>query len=206
MLIGLDFDNTIVCCDRLFHRAAAEKGLIPAEVPIAKEKVRAYLRSRGREDDWTELQGYVYGVLIREAPIFPGVVDFFTRCKEQGIAVYVISHKTRHPFLGQAYDLHKAAHEWLEQHGFYDPKGIGLSKGEVFFELTKQEKLNRITRVGCSYFVDDLPELLAEPGFPAGVERIMFDPNGQHQDDGHVHRATSWAEIELLLIGARTSA
>jgi len=30
-MIGVDFDNTIVCYDALFHRVARERGLAPAE-------------------------------------------------------------------------------------------------------------------------------------------------------------------------------
>jgi hypothetical protein len=206
MVVGIDFDNTIVCCDQLFHRAAVQQGLIPREAGRSKGEVRDYLRARGREDDWTGLQGYVYGMLIREAPMFPGVRDFFLRCRDYGVGVCIISHKTRHPFLGRPYDLHGAAHEWLERQGFYDPRHIGLSRAQVFFELTKRDKLGRIGRVGCSHFIDDLPELLAEPEFPAGVERILFDPNRQHSDGGKFHRVTSWTEVEQRLISARASA
>lgn len=206
MLVGVDFDNTIVCCDQLFHRAAVEQGLIPLEVGASKGEVRDYLRGCGREDDWTQLQGYVYGVLIREAPVFPGVIDFFVRCRERGIGGCIISHKTRYPFVGRAYDLHQAAHDWLERHGFYDSARIGLKRAQVFFESTKHGKLERITRVGCTHFVDDLPELLTEPGFPAGVHRILFDPNDLHPNDREFHRATSWAEVEQRLISTRIPA
>ena len=49
MLVGLDFDNTIVCYDRLFHRLARERGLIPEHVPATKGAVRDHLRNVGRE-------------------------------------------------------------------------------------------------------------------------------------------------------------
>jgi hypothetical protein len=205
MLIGVDFDNTIVCCDQLFHRAAVEKGLIPADVPVTKGKVRDFLRERGGEDAWTELQGYVYGALIHDAPTFPGVLGFFARCRQRGVALCIISHKTRYPFLGEAFDLHKAAHDWLESHSFYDPNHTGLSPSQVFFELTKQGKLDRIARAGCSHFIDDLPEFLMEPGFPRTIKRILFDPNDHHPNGDHFYRATSWMEIEQCLIGVRAS-
>lgn len=71
MLLGIDFDNTIVCYDALFHRVCRERGLIPAEVPINKTDVRNYLHQAGREDAWTEMQGYVYGAQMSEASPFP---------------------------------------------------------------------------------------------------------------------------------------
>ena len=76
MKIGIDFDNTLVCFDELFYRAAMEKKLIPAFLPTSKEQVRDYLRKQKKEDLWTELQGYVYGVLIKDAPAFEGVDEF----------------------------------------------------------------------------------------------------------------------------------
>ena len=192
----MDFDNTIVCYDQLFHRVAVEQGLIPPEVPASKGQVRDYLRRCGQEDAWTRLQGYVYGARMQEAPPFPGVLEFFTRCKQRGVTVCIISHKTRYPYLGPKYDLHQAAREWLESHGFFDPTRIGLSQDQAYFEVTKQAKLARIARVGCTHFIDDLPEFLAEPEFPAGVERILYDPNGNYKKDNRFPSISSWEDIE----------
>ena len=47
MIIGLDFDNTIVSYDELFHRVALEGGLVPGDLPVRKEAVRDYLREAG---------------------------------------------------------------------------------------------------------------------------------------------------------------
>jgi hypothetical protein len=204
MLVGVDFDNTVVCYDRVFHQVAVERGLIPAEVPATKGDVRDYLRRYDREDDWTELQGYVYGDRMLDASPFPGVLDFFAHCRQQSIHVCIISHKTRYPFRGPVYDLHQAAQAWLESRGFYDPIGTGLSPRQVFFELTKSEKLQRIAQVGCNYFIDDLPEFLAETEFPVDVERILFDPNHNYPAESRFRRATSWSEVkEVFTNGGR---
>lgn len=205
MLIGVDFDNTIVCYDQVFHLVAVEQGLIPPEVPVSKGEVRDYLRQYGREDDWTELQGYVYAVRMQDATPFPCALECLARLVKHGIMVCIISHKTRYPYMGPKYDLHQSAQQWLEQQGFFDPARIGLSSGQVYFELTKQEKLDRIAKVGCTHFIDDLPEFLAEPGFPAGVERILFDPNKNHPTDHRFRRITSWMEIEEIIIPQRNA-
>ena len=205
MLIGADFDNTIVCYDQVFHQVALEQGLIPSEVPVSKGEVRDYLRQCGREDNWTELQGYVYGVRMQDATPFPGVLECLARFVKHGITVCIISHKTRYPYMGPRYDLHQAAQQWLEQQGFFDAARIGLSPDRVFFELTKQEKLERIAKVGCTHFIDDLPEFLVEPGFPAGVERILFDPNGNHPTGHRFQRITSWMGIEEIIMPGRNA-
>ena len=194
MRIGVDFDNTIVCYDALFHRVALEQNLIPADLPVNKSEVRNHLRRLGREPLWTEMQGYVYGARMAEAAPFPGVIEFFQECRRAGIPVSIISHKTLQPFLGERHDLHQAARQWLEQQGFFDPAKIGLPRDEVFFELTKEAKLQRIAQCGCDCFIDDLPELLAEPAFPK-IERILFDPADLYEAETQFFRARSWADI-----------
>jgi hypothetical protein len=203
MLIGVDFDNTIVCYDEVFYRSALERALISPGMPVTKSSVRNYLRQCDREDDWTELQGYVYGVRIVEATPFPGVIEFFDRCRERGMTLCIISHRTRYPFLGPPHDLHLAAQQWLDDQGFFNPTRIGLLPGQVYFELTKQAKLDRIAELGCDYFIDDLPEFLAEPTFPASVEPILFDPNNSYPADHRFLRGITWTEIEGIISGGR---
>ena len=55
--LGLDFDNTIVSYDTLFHRVAREMGLISDDVTVSKNAVRDFLRTAGREPEWTAMQG-----------------------------------------------------------------------------------------------------------------------------------------------------
>ncbi len=202
MRIGVDFDNTIVCYDGLFHRVAREQGLIPESLPADKGSVRDHLRRIGREDAWTAMQGTVYGARMAEASAFPGALDFFRRAVKDGFDVCIVSHKTRHPYLGPKYDLHEAAVDWLERNGFFDAGRIGMGRGRVFFELTLPEKLRRIGAAGCTHFIDDLPELLAEPEFPTGASRILFDPKGSAATVAGVRRVRSWKEIEDELLAA----
>jgi hypothetical protein len=201
MLLGIDFDNTIVCYDQLFHRVACEQGLIPETLPVNKRDVRDHLRQSGREEEWIEMQGYVYGPRLCDAEPFPGVLEFFRQAVDGGIDVCIISHKTRHPFRGLPYDLHNAALCWLEQHGFFDPSEIGLPRRNVYLELTKNAKLERIARVGCTHFVDDLPELLAEPAFPSAVLRCLFDPAGAHAAADEFLRLSDWRVAAQLFDG-----
>ena len=185
--IGVDFDNTIVSYEGVFHKVALEKGLIPSEIPSSKGAIRNYLRSVGKEADWTELQGYVYGARMDLALPYLGVDAFFTLCAKKKIPVFIISHKTKHPFLGPSYDLHGAAQEWLQKQPF--------SHCPAFFELTLQAKLQRISQQECTIFIDDLPELLQEPSFPKQVQKILFDPHRLYSSSTAYEYMTSWAEI-----------
>jgi hypothetical protein len=200
MRIGIDFDNTIVSYDALFHRVARELDLVPAATPPNKVAVRDHLRCAGREDDWTEMQGTVYGSRVDEALAFPGVVEFLRRLKARGDVPAVISHKTRHPFIGPRHDLHQSARGWIDGH-----LGAGndalVAPERVFFELTKQDKIGRIAAFGCEVFIDDLPEILLDPQFPPSTRRILFDPERHHApgDYPQLEVAPSWADICRVL-------
>lgn len=203
-MIGIDFDNTIVCYDDVFQAIAVEQGLVPPHAATSKTAIRDHLRAIGQEDRWTELQGTIYGPRMMDARPFPGVVEFFAACRAAGVPVAIVSHRTRFPYLGERHDLHAAARDWLARHGFHDPAGIGLPVERVFFEETKEAKLARIAEVGCTHFIDDLPELLAHPLFPADVRRILFDPHGQHASPAGIDIAPSWPHLRNILVGTAT--
>lgn len=200
MIIGIDFDNTIVCYDGIFHRVALERGLIPEDLPQDKKSVRDYLRQIGREPDWTEMQGYVYGPRLIDAQPYPGVLEFFRSAVKAGIELRIISHKTKHPFLGEPYNLHTAAWGWLEANGFFDPTRIGIQREQVFLELTKEAKHQRIETAGCTLFIDDLPEFLLDAAFPCEVDRILFDPCSNAAHEGPLRSFQSWQQISSALL------
>jgi hypothetical protein len=192
MKIGLDFDNTIVSYDELFFVLARDRELILSDFPVSKTQIRDHLRHLGQERAWTTLQGLAYGDEIGRASIFPGVLHFVQACRDQGIPLVIVSHKTRQPYLGSNTDLHAAARGWLQQQGLGDV--------DAFFELTKEAKLARIGALGCTSFVDDLPEFLGMPEFPLGARKILFDPRGLHTPGADTSRARSWSEIRAMLL------
>jgi len=195
MRIGIDFDSTLVCYDRLFHRAALESGLIPAHVAQSKNAVRDYLRREGREPAWTELQGAVYGARMAEADAFPGAIEFLRQARDHGCELFIVSHKTRTPIIGTPYDLHAAARSWLEAH-----VGEALVPAHrVYFELTKEQKLARIGACGCMIFIDDLPEILLAAGFPGHVGRWLFDPDDNFAASSGVKRFAAWSDLPAVL-------
>jgi hypothetical protein len=194
MRIGIDFDNTIVSYDALFHRVAREKALIPETLPVSKVHVRDHLRAADRESDWTEMQGYVYGARMSEAAVYPGVLEFFLWARDAVVPLAIVSHKTRHPFLGPKYDLHAAARAWLEQH-LRDGSGPMIDMHHVHFRLTKEQKVACIRQQECTHFIDDLPEILMMADFPTSTERVLFDPEDPHPEMTDIRRVRDWFEI-----------
>ena len=196
MRIGLDFDNTIVSYDALFHKVAREQDLVPPATPLNKLVVRDYLRKTGQEDRWTEMQGEVYGARMNEAQAYIGVVDFMRQAKKAGHMLAIISHKTRRPFAGPQYDLHAAASGWIVHHLVSDGEPL-IPATQIFFELTKQEKIARIADFACDVYIDDLPEILLAEGFPITTERLLFDPEQHHVEAEHhgLKPFLSWSGI-----------
>jgi hypothetical protein len=193
MRIGVDFDNTIANYDGVFHKAALERGLIPATLGSGKNDVRDYLNGSGRKDDFTELQGYVYGSRMDLVSPYAGVAGFFDRARKTSHDVYVVSHKTKTPILGPAYDMHAAARGFLTTHGL-------VEESHAHFEVTKEDKLARAATLKVDVFIDDLPEILEHAAFPATARAILFDPENRWATS-RFERHLDWASISRILLG-----
>jgi hypothetical protein len=194
--IGIDFDNTIACYDGVFHAAALERGLISADLCRDKNSVRDHLNRTGRKDDFTELQGYVYGARMDLVSPYPGFTAFVAAARQAGHQLFIVSHKTKHPILGPKHDMHAAARKFLADRGLMGARPGQIAPDHVFFELTKEEKVARAGELGCEAFVDDLPEILGMAGFADGARKILFDPENLFVGKATpFERHTSWTSI-----------
>ena len=168
MMVGFDFDNTLVGYGDLFYTAALEAGLIPSGFSRSKTAIRDLMNETGMRDEWTALQGKVYGTMMDRAQLFPGVSECLQELKKRDIPCCIISHKTRYAKKGPPYDLHRAARDFLRRTGLPIPQDM------IFFCPERAEKIRLIRELKCTCFVDDLPEVFAEPDFPPGVKKILF--------------------------------
>jgi hypothetical protein len=143
---------------------------------------------------------------MAEAAPFPGVERFLVACRTSGVAVAIVSHRTRTPYLGARHDLHGSALAWLERRGIVGAHG--LSPAAVFLEPDPAAKAARIDALGLDSFVDDLAEFLTRPELPAAMLRIHFDPSAAHAHEpigARVRCASSWLEIERMVLGDRSA-
>ena len=196
--LGLDFDNTIITYDTLFARIARKDQLIPESSSWSKVQIRDYLRSQDKEGEFTLLQGKVYGEYISMAEAAPFALDTLRCIENSGLRPIIISHKTKYPYKGPKLNLHDAALKWLECNHFFsaDEYGLNWDLTRVFFEETKQSKVDRIVSESCTHYVDDLPEILEM--IPPHIVRIHYSPSGNTSWDGGptLH---SWNDLPQLI-------
>ena len=155
-------------CGRAWHQIERLSG---------KREIRDTLRKRdGGELVWRKLQTLAYGQRMSEAEMIPGVERFMALCRERGVALSIVSHKTRYANFGSSrVDLRRAALTWMTEHGLFDDEH-GLTPEDVHFGDTRSAKISRIAALDCAIFVDDLIEVFSETAFPDAVRPILFDP------------------------------
>jgi hypothetical protein len=195
-VIGIDLDNTVISYERVFSQCAGEFGVMGKGRRWSKQQVRDRLRRMdGGESKWQRLQAVVYGERISEATLYPGVCRFLRACSDRSVPVYIISHKTMYPGdRSVKRNLREEAVRFLIGKSLFVPEGCRFPKDRLRFAATRRMKIGFIKNLGITHFIDDLIEAFMEPGFPSGVERILFAPDGRDAPDG-VTVAGSWKEI-----------
>jgi len=178
--IGIDLDNTLINYDDVFCVFAKERGLLDSATATSKAAIREALRALPDGDlVWQRLQGAVYGKGVRRAVLFDGAAGFLQRAREQGCEVFVVSHKTEFGhFDPDRVNLRHAALEWMKSQGFFRHDGFGLPRENVLFTATRSDKIAAIAELDVDVFIDDLPEVLEDKGFPSTVTGILFTAGG----------------------------
>ena len=200
MHIGIDFDNTIVCYDNSFGVLAEKIKNLPGTTPRNKLSIRDYLRSQGREEDWVEFQGLLYGPGMKYAAPFKGAIEAMKSLLRDGHSLSVISHRSKYPYGGPQYDLHSYASKWIEDnlvpHGLFK---LGESCGRISFHTTLESKLQEISSQSCDVFIDDLPKVICSEKIKEVRLRYWFIPD---ERDGaetikvdDIIRIGSWSAI-----------
>lgn len=199
--IGIDFDNTIVCYDDAFVRMARSENLVSASFRGCKADVRDFVRRLADgEEKWQRLQGKVYAHMD-DAGLFDGVEEFLRRCRQRDdISVFIVSHKTEFGHSDSSgLNLRKVACDWMTKQGFFEERGFRIPVENLYFESTRDDKIERIARLGCTHFIDDLEEVLEDSRFPAGVRRILFLNRRRGKPAVSYDVCADWREIQRVI-------
>lgn len=198
--VGIDFDNTIADYSKAFFQVAVQQGWLPEGEVLNKQQVKQYFISRNLPDRWTELQGIVYGEKIANATVYSGVKAQIKRLLALSAELYIISHKTHYPVIGEKISLHQCALSWLIHHDLVGHCAGQIKAGNVYFNQTQEDKINKIAMLSCDYFIDDLPAIFQHKNFPAKVKSIYFAPHKQGNDQTKTHfKVSHWSKISQII-------
>ena len=175
-VIGVDFDNTIVSYDEVFHHVALQKGLIPAGTLKRKMEIRDRIRKLSAgETTWIRLQGIVYGKFMQRAEIMPGVANFLLQCKVRNHSVFIVSHKTEYGhFDCDNVSLRQEALKWMESKRLADGGDADAARRAT----TLYEQIKRI-RMGEKPISAELQVLRLGPLAIVGIPGELCADLGQ---------------------------
>jgi hypothetical protein len=196
MRIGIDFDNTIACYDNSFYEVALKRKWIEFSTKPNKQSVKKSMHNKKMFEEFTILQGLVYGKEILKAKVYDGFARFIKEnCRKHEL--FIISHKTKYPIVGEKTNLHQAAHDFIKFNKL-DYFVNSLHK-RVFLEPKKEEKIKRTKLLDIDLFIDDLPKILGMDGFLNKTDKILFDPNKKEKGQSQLKIFSSWEDINNYL-------
>ena len=167
MLIGIDFDNTIACYDKVFRKVAKNQKIVNKNwIGKKTDLKKLILKSKGGKELWMKIQGMVYGQYMKNAEIMDGFENFLTISKHLNIDICIISHKTKYGhFDKKKIEFRKEALKWIKKNKILDAN-------KVYFADTREEKISLINDLNCDIFIDDLIEVLDHDNLDKNIRRI----------------------------------
>jgi hypothetical protein len=188
-IIGIDLDNTIAIYDNLI-RNQVNLLKVPLEYKSKKE-IADYLRDSDSEEEWTKLQGLIYGPLMEYAEVANGFLYTLKKLIDDDFEIIIISHRTRYSQYDGLYDLHYFANKWIEKNII---SKIGKNKiKNIIFAETIESKVNYISIENITYFIDDLPKVLNHINFPKTAKKILY--SNEKVSENYFFQSNNWIEL-----------
>jgi hypothetical protein len=201
--IGVDFDNTIADYDLVFEEVAVDMGFLAGRKFLSKADVKNAIISQNDGDiSWQRLQGQIYGKYMHKAKVFPGFIEFLLLAKIKGFTISVVSHKSEFGhFDDNKISLRSEALKWIINNKLIEIDLFKLQEKDIYFEATREEKIQRIITLGCNFFVDDLEEVFYEKFFPVDINKFLFDPLNKKINSETFVTINSWRSLTKLILG-----
>jgi len=203
MIIGIDFDNTIINYEQLFASQAIKNAWLSDDSLSKKEVKQALIDKFGDDLKWQILQAEIYGETIAKAKPYAGVIKFIQAAISSGTIVYIVSHKTEFSNFDGKTNLIKPAIQWLNDHNIIGDSGL-IPASHVSYHATRTDKINKINELNCDIFIDDLSEVLLNPQFPVQTTPIHFLPELYPQLMDHkLITVDKWSAIQKFYLLAK---
>ncbi len=195
MIIGIDLDNTIISYDVAFLTVGKKLGLLPTYFCGSKKQIKSFLlESPDGQFNWEKLQGKVYGSEIESATLFPSVRESLAQfCADKRVEIYIISHKTELAHHDENHtNIREAATVFLTKCGILHHDM--LTKNNIYFCNTLEQKVRTIAELKCDVFIDDLEIVLSHHLFPKNCKAILFGASSE------THQAIfDWQDIKNVV-------
>ncbi len=192
--IGFDFDNTIISYEKSFYFLAHKIYKMPSDIEKDKASVRQFFINSGREEEFTELQGLVYGKEIMKANSTKNFINFLKKISEdKKFNIFIVSHKTKYPYRGEKINLRDAATNWIKKNLTLNNKKL-IKQNNIFYESTIEEKIERIKKLNCRYFFDDLSKIIKL--LPKDIEGYLYDPLDKY-DKEDIKKIKDWDKVKI---------
>jgi hypothetical protein len=169
-IVGLDLDNTLIDYSKSVELYSTAHLKIKFDNIF---QIRKALKNASRETDWQKAQAWIYTEGLEHAKLSEGARSLFERLSLDSTPVFIVSHKTsRTPEEFGHLDLRGPARVWIRKN--IEP--FGIDSRQIYFEASRVEKIQRISDLKVTDFVDDLIEVLTDENFPKNVKRYLYDP------------------------------
>ena len=191
--IGFDFDNTIISYENLFYKIAKDISDLPSEIKKDKNSIRNFFLESKKEDQFTILQGLVYGKeIMRATPTKNFLIILDRLFRQKNVKIFIVSHKTKYPYKGEKINLRDAATNWIENNLKINGK-LSINLNNIFYESTIEEKIDRIKQLKCNFFIDDLPSVILK--LKKGTTPILYDPHNNFSKL-KIDKINNWLDLE----------
>lgn len=185
--IAIDLDNTIAMYDRAILTVCDQMQLNIPLIYRTKSTISKYLKSNGNNDTWTDIQGLIYGPYMEKAFISKGFENFAAFALKLSYELVIVSHKTKFPASGGAYNLRDSAKQWIDAN-------LPNIFADVYFEDSIESKLSRVRSINPVLFIDDLKEVLESCNL--GLQRsILIHDVEENSQSNFFQSFLTWEEI-----------
>ena len=171
--IGIDLDNTIIDYSDSLKKLLQEEYKIELKnKTFSKSLIKKQIIEIYGDREWTRAQGLLYSKYLDYANPYSGCLDALKKLSSSGSELYIISHKTKYPFIGGKTNLILLAKKWIEKNLVYE-NGISIfADANILFNETINEKIESIISQDLDIFIDDLEVILKL--LPSSVNKIWF--------------------------------
>lgn len=168
---GFDLDNTLIDYSKAVEEYCRIKGV---EICSNIRALRSLLRTKDSSGYlWQIAQGWLYTTGLPLARPGLGSETLCEYLATREIELYIVSHKTSHtPDFCGLKPLRAPAIEWIENSILSQ---FFTNHSRIYFESTRELKIERIQELSLNYFVDDLVEVFIEPEFPITTKSFLLN-------------------------------